>query len=307
MDFTTLVVNIQINLGHVMYSFKKAPKNSKMDSSKIAILSTVNNFKLYKKSASLYPSNIKSYVFDGRNGMFGIFSITFMMKVFKRKDIDWLILMDEDALFVNSDLIYPLIDNMKVNDYIIAGIRDGGALPERSGNPYVMNPFFSIIHLKKLKKIWNKKEMFQNHYVRENEFNDDLSQLKYPYDKTSMSEPYYCFYLWLKRKNQKMLYLNVDLPFADDQITNVVYDLNNQPIVYHTWFSREYGDLRGRHTARIDRVFEEFENKYTDSKPVKIYKDYLFPFKDRVRKFKKHTRKRLMKIGLISEIKINKS
>ncbi|MDQ6472087.1 hypothetical protein RB619_15650 [Flavobacterium sp. LHD-80] len=271
-----------------------------MKSSKVAILSTVNNFKLYAKSSSLYPSNIESYVFDGRNGMFGIFSIKFMMKVFKKKDIDWLVLMDEDALFVKPDLIYPLIDYMKTNDYIISGVRDGGALPERSGNPYVMNPFFSIINFKELKKIWDEKEMLKNHYIIENEFDDDLSNLKYPYDKMSMSEPYYCFYLWLKRKNKKMLFLDVDLPFSDDQITNVVYDLNHQPLVYHTWFSREYGDLRGRHTARIDRVFEEFENKNYGSQPVKIYKDKLFPLKNRFRRFKKNTRLRLVKIGLIS-------
>jgi hypothetical protein len=41
---------------------------------------------------------------------------------FSRKDIDWLILMDEDALFVNSNLIYPLIDYLKTNnDLIISG------------------------------------------------------------------------------------------------------------------------------------------------------------------------------------------
>jgi hypothetical protein len=276
-----------------------------MDTSKIAILSTVNNFKLYNKSSSLYPSNIDSYVFDGRNGMFGIFSILFMMKIFKKKDIDWLVLMDEDALFVDSNLIYPLIDHMKANDYIIAGIRDGGSLPERSGSPYAMNPFFSIIDFKKLKKIWNKKEMLENHYISENEFNDDLSKLKYPYNKTSMSEPYYCFYFWLKRKNQKLLYLDVDLPFEDDKITNVVFDLNNKPIVYHTWFSREYGDLRGRHTARIDRVFSEFENRNNNLKPIAIYKDFWFPLKERIRKFKKHTKKRLKKAGLISDSKFN--
>ena len=270
-----------------------------MDLSKIAILSTVNNFTLYKKSASLYPPNIKSYVFDGRNGMFGIFSIIFMMKIFKNKDIDWLILMDEDALFINSELIHSLIDHMKTNDYIIAGIRDGGSLPERSGNPYVMNPFFSVIDLKKLKKIWNKKEMLENHYVNENEFDDDLSKLKYPYDKASLSEPYYCFYLWLKRKNEKLLYLDVDLPYLDDQITNVVYDLDKQPIVYHTWFSREYGDERGRHTARIDKVFEEFNFYVSDLSSVVIYKDYFFPVKNRWRKFKKHSRKRLVSFGLI--------
>lgn len=272
-----------------------------MDLSKIAILSTVNNFELYKKSASLYPSNLKSFVFDGRNGMFGVFSLIFMMKIFKNKDVDWLILMDEDSLFVNSDLIYPLIDHMKKNDFIIAGVRDGGSLPERSGNPYVMNPFFSIIDLKKLMKIWNKKEMLKNHYVKENEFDDDLSKLKYKYDKTSLSEPYYCFYLWLKRKNEKLLYLDVELPYTDDPITNVVYDLNNQPIVYHTWFSREYGDQRARHTKRIDRVFEDFNYFTSDLSSVSVYKDLFFPVKNRWRKFRKHTRVRLVNLGFIKK------
>jgi uncharacterized membrane protein YvbJ len=51
------------------------------------------------------------------------FSIIFMIKIFKKKDIDWLILMDEDALFVNSNLIYPLIDYLKTNNDLISGVR----------------------------------------------------------------------------------------------------------------------------------------------------------------------------------------
>ncbi|MFD2909781.1 hypothetical protein ACFSX9_13670 [Flavobacterium ardleyense] len=271
-----------------------------MDKSKIAILSTVNNFLLYEKSSSLYPFKIQSYVFDGRNGMFGIYSILYMMKIFKNKEIDWLVLMDEDALFIDSDLIYPIIDKMKKDNYIIAGVRDGGSLPERSGSPYAMNPFFSIINFKELKKIWNKKEMLKNHYINEDEFNDDLSTLKYPFNKMSMSEPYYCFYFWLKRKNQKMLYLEVDLPFDDDKITNVVYDLNKKAILYHTWFSREYGDIRGRHTNRIDRVFNVFENTNDSVTPNKIYKDSLFPLKNWFRRLKKNLLKRVMKTGFFS-------
>ncbi|MFA5300869.1 MAG: hypothetical protein WC389_21980, partial [Lutibacter sp.] len=243
-----------------------------MDKSKIAILSTVNNFKLYEKSSALYPNDIQSYVIDGRNGMFGIHSINYMMKIFKKKDINWLILMDEDALFINSDLVFPLIEYMETHNYIISGIRDGGMLPERSGNPYVMNPFFSIIDLKKLKKIWNKNEMLNNHYIKDDEFIDDLSDLKYPYNKKSMSEPYYGFYFWLKRKKLKLLYLDVSLPFKDDQITNIVHDIEGRPILYHTWFSREYGDERGRHTYRIDKVFDKFKTvKYKNIEPI-VYK-----------------------------------
>lgn len=263
-----------------------------MDKSKIAILTTVNNFKLYNKSAALYPADIQSYVIDGRNGMFGIHSLIFMMKKFKNKDIEWLILMDEDALFINSDLIFPLINEMKNNNYLIAGVRDGGVLPERSGNPHAMNPFFSVIDLQKLKILWNKNQMLSNHYINDNEFDDDLSELVYPYDIKSMSEPYYCFYFWLKRLNQKFLYLNVTLPFKDDRITNTVQDMNGNAILYHTWFSREYGGYKQWHTDRIDAIFKLFDqNGMLAMKPI-IFKDLFFPLKDRLRKFKKNFKKR---------------
>ena len=98
----------------------------------------------------------------------------------------------------------------------------------------------------------------------------------------------------------KLLYLDVSLPFNDDQITNVVYDLDGQPILYHTWFSREYGDERGHHTSRIDRVFNEFKLvKKQNLEPI-IYKDFLFPQKDRFRRFTKNMKKRLIRIGIKS-------
>ena len=272
-----------------------------MNTSNIAILSTVNNFNLYKKSSSLYPPNIQNYAIDGRNGMFGIHSIFYMMRKFKNANIKWMILIDEDALFINSNLIYPLIEHMDNNDYIIAGMRDGGMLPERSGSPYAMNPYFSIINFEKLKQIWNKKEVLKNHYITENEFDDNLSNLDYPYNRMSMSEPYYGFYFWLKRNNHKLLYLDVSLPFEKDRITNVVHDLNGNDILYHTWFSREYGDVRGRHTKRIDTVFSRFNpsDSIVGNKP-QIYKDSLFPVRDRMRKLKKNMKKRFHNLGVFN-------
>ena len=266
----------------------------------IAILSTVNNFSLYKKSAALYPEKIPTYVIDGRNGMFGIHSIFYMMRKFKHTTIKWMILMDEDALFINPQLIYPLIQHMDDNDFIIAGMRDGGMLPERSGSPYAMNPYFTIMNFEKLKQMWDKKEVLKNHYIKENEFNDDLSSLDYPYNKMSMSEPYYGFYFWLKRTNQKLLYLEVSLPFDHDKITNVVHDLSGNNILYHTWFSREYGDDRGRHTDRINKVFAQFEHNENlkKSRPI-ILKDNLFPVKDRYRRFNKNFKKRLQNLGVL--------
>jgi hypothetical protein len=59
-----------------------------MDSSNIAILSTIINKELYKKSSQLFPSNIQKYVIDGTNGMHGLDSIIYMMKMLKDRNID---------------------------------------------------------------------------------------------------------------------------------------------------------------------------------------------------------------------------
>jgi hypothetical protein len=56
-----------------------------------------------------------------------------------------------------------------------------------------------------------------------------------------------------------------------DRITNVVYDLNNQPIIYHTWFAREYGDGREQDKKEIDKFFEDFNYSASDLQSAFLY------------------------------------
>ena len=51
--------------------------------SKIAILTTVANFELYKKTSVFFPKGIKRYVIDGTNHMYGRNSIVYMISKFK--------------------------------------------------------------------------------------------------------------------------------------------------------------------------------------------------------------------------------
>jgi hypothetical protein len=69
---------------------------------------------LYKKTSINYPSHINRYVIDGREGMYGLNSIIFMME--KLKDKDWPIMIDGDGI---------LIDYMNENKFIICGMQDG--------------------------------------------------------------------------------------------------------------------------------------------------------------------------------------
>ncbi|MHB1147217.1 MAG: hypothetical protein ACYC01_06420 [Lutibacter sp.] len=260
-----------------------------MDNSKIAIITTVINQELYQKSSQLFPENVTKYVIDGTNGMFGIDSIGYMMKKLKGTGIEWLIMADEDVLFVNPNGVFSLIEEMTAKNYFVCGVRDGGSIPNRYFSPYLINTFFSIINFKELEHIWNEQEVLKNQYINDNEFWEDLDKLNEAYDVKSIYEPYYCFYFWLRRKNKKILFLEATAPFSDDRITTLVYNTSGAALLYHTWYARSYGN-NDKHTNRINRIFSllEFENNKTTNPIVFKYKLFfiILKFRKLFRKFK---------------------
>lgn len=247
-----------------------------MDKSQIAILSTVANFELYQKTAPLFPQEVQKYVFDGRNGMHGIHSIKYMMEKLSGKGIEWLVMIDEDVIFKNADVVFSIIEKMVRENYTVAGVRDGGEIVHRTQNPYAINTFFSIINFGEIEKKWNLKEVLQNQYIMPNEFGDDLSKLPYEYNINSVYEPYYCLFFWLRRKENKFLFLEAQM--QSDEITNsVLYE--GQEFMYHTWYARSYG-VNEKHTRRIDNFldsasdFLKYQNRQI-TQPV-IYKKATF-------------------------------
>ena len=118
----------------------------------IAILTTVANFELFKKTSRLFPQDIPQYVIDGRNGMHGIHSILYMFKKLKGEGIEWLIMADEDLIFQKPEEIFDLIVYMRDHKFTVAGIRDGGVIKHRDKNPYAINTFFSVINFQEILK-----------------------------------------------------------------------------------------------------------------------------------------------------------
>lgn len=232
-----------------------------MDKSKIALLTTVANFDLYKKSSLLFPEQCQKYVIDGTNGMHGIHSILFMMKKLKGRDIEWLVMADEDVIFFDPNLIFEIIDEMKTNQITVCGVRDGGVISHRKQNPFAINTFFSVVNFKEIEIIWNKKEVLKNQFIKENEFEDECSSLSFEFDVKSIYEPYYCFYFWLRRHSKKFLFLDVKM--HKDDISNYVY-YKNKVILCHTWYARSYGNNE-KHTNRIDAILSEHNNAILNS------------------------------------------
>ncbi|MBO2544271.1 hypothetical protein J0871_07570 [Salegentibacter sp. BDJ18] len=249
----------------------------------IAILTTVANFDLYKKTSVLFPKDISRFVIDGTNGMHSLHSIFYMFKKLKGKEIDWLIMADEDVIFADNSKVFELINYMALNKYSVCGVRDGGMISHRNQNPHSINTFFSILHFSEIEKVFNLKEIKTNHYISAKEFKDDLKHLNFGHAVDSLYEPYYGFYFWLRRKNFKFLFLKAEMPFQEDNITNSVFMPNGDLLLYHTWYARTYGSNK-KHTARIDKVLEKTTQQQKNTVDPVIFKDRFFALKEYCKK-----------------------
>ncbi|WP_179346244.1 hypothetical protein [Winogradskyella ursingii] len=260
----------------------------------IAILTTVANFELYKITSKLFPKDIKKYVIDGRDGMHGMDSLYYMFKKLKYEGIDWLIMADEDVIFKNSDAVFSIIDQMAKEKLTVAGVRDGGVVKHRVNNPYMINTFFSILNFKEVLDIWDKDAVKKNQYIIPNEFKDEKLDLKGTYDINNLYEPYYRFYLWLKRQGKKTLYLDADM--LNDGISNTI-NYKNDVILYHTWYARSYG-INEKHTKRINNILSDLGIKIESAElgeDVTIFKDDYFPIRKKGDKILKKIKNRLSK------------
>ena len=255
-----------------------------MNKSNIANLTTGINFELYGITSKLFPNRIKKYVIDGRNGMHGIHSIYYIFQKFSNKNIDWLILVDEDVIFKNSNMVYSIIQKMEDEDISVCGVRDGGVIKHRNYNPIIVNTFFTIINFKEILKIYKKDEVSKNQFLAINEFNLEDVQLNGTFDINSLYEPYYCFFLWLKRKGNKFLYLEAEM--LNDDISNTIL-FNGETFAYHTWYARSY-NVNEKHTNRINSILNNMNidvNSIKIAPNIVILKDSLFYFKIKLKKF----------------------
>ncbi|MFZ2282384.1 MAG: hypothetical protein WAV86_00760 [Lutibacter sp.] len=262
-------------------------RNFNNKNNKIALITTVGNISLYKRTVSFFPENIKLFAIDGTDGLFGLNSIKFMFKKLKNHKIKWLILADEDVIFINSSIVFDIISNLEEEKIDVCGIRDGGMLSWRDKNPYLPNPFFCIINLENIFPIYSEIEFINNQYILTDEFNDDLSDLIYPYNKDSLFEGYYCFFLWLRRKKMRFKFLKAKAAgFENDYATTEVYGFKNEVFLYHTWYARTYGKNE-YHTKRIEKVIDKgFELKGIEKRNIVWLKNYSFSFEKKLRKLK---------------------
>ena len=251
-----------------------------VDRNKIALITTVSNWDLYRKTVRFFPKGVQLFAIDGTKGFFGIDSIRFFMRKLKHHDLNWLIMADEDVVFTKPEKVFNLIQFLEQENYIAAGMRDGGVLKWRDKNPYMLNTFFTLLNFKELCEIYDEEEMLASQYITKNEFNPNLNLPFDNYQVNSLYESYYCFFLWLLRLGKKIFYLDGSNPFSNE--TTLVLDHQGRELLYHSWYARSYNRNK-YHTERINFILEKGELNRIDTDPI-VFKNYSFYLKKVFRK-----------------------
>jgi len=173
-----------------------------------------------------------------------------------QRDADYIINIDEDAFVIDNCKLEALVKYCIIEDIDVCGFPDGGVLPIRTHNPLVVNPFFNIFHIKKIKIDFSLHivQTYREH-KKEYEKHTPLHLIRSPYIYDSY-EPYCPFFIWLSQK-YTVLYLNGET--HQDGISTILKDQNNHSILIHSWYSRYYGN-NNYHTNRINRIIQESTN-----------------------------------------------
>ncbi len=220
-----------------------------------------NRIKIYTRSANIELYRYSQKLIDLPYKCVRLYGTTadgYFYQMLDDKDCDIAINIDEDAFVVNNAALKALLDYVIANDIVCCGMNDGGVLPIRVGHPVIMNPFFNIINLKAIREKFNREEI--EHFSFQEHKDELLAKLpphlrNYHGEKTDNEhyEPYYSFFFWLAL-TFKIEFLPVEE--HPDGYTTILCNQENQPMLYHTWWSRAYG-VDAFHTERIKNVIKE--------------------------------------------------
>lgn len=211
---------------------------------KIAIFTRSMNYSLYKLSDNTISLPFKHYrlTYTTAQG--------YLDKILQY-DIDYAINIDEDAFVVDNVALLELLKYCIQEKIVNCGIRDGGVLSIRHGNPLVTNPFFNILNVKTIKKDYSQS-VISNFLKKEINYNKLLpDNLPCKYEVSNNYEPFYPFFLWLNT-NYKVLYLEGKQ--HKDNYSTILYNHKGQQMLFHSWFSRAFG-VDQFHTKRIIELY----------------------------------------------------
>lgn len=210
------------------------------------------NPELYNLSKKLYPDNIEAI----RCPQFTEWwQASEYLHYVINTATEWAINIDEDAFIVDWDMISGLIEEMERTGVIYAGMPDGGVCHHRCRSWVVMNPYFTVFNCKAIRE-YIEANKHPQWLINSCGLHPDMEAKKPEFVKGIYNhdgyEPFSGLFYWLFTW-AKPLYLNAH--GHNDGISSILLH-HNKPIVYHSWYSREFSnDVTQRN--RILSLYEE--------------------------------------------------
>lgn len=204
------------------------------------IVITSASAELLAISRSLLDEEWPIYVIDGSQGRYGLAAIRHAIEnVSARRAV----LLDEDAFVLDNERLRDLVASSAQRGLDAVGVPDGGVVGMRVHNPNALNPFFNILDLASIRRVWDAEQCLS--------WMGRGSEMTAPWPPASLLkpevpyvfddyEPYYCFYFWLNHVGLTTGYLNAYT--HSDGVSTVVLDHEQRPLVVHSWYARKFDD-----------------------------------------------------------------
>jgi hypothetical protein len=202
---------------------------------KITVRTRAQNKFLCERMLRFIPSSIESIGHTGYNTWKS--AVTFLHDAIDRTD-DILLVVDEDAFVVDWEGVEQLCRYVKTHNYVYAGMPDGGVIDHRVHSYVHINPFFAVFNCGLIKSL---KSGITRQEIDAIVFEDNMERFKPGWLTTvynhDTEEPYAGLFYWLASKGEPLL---LKAQAMRDGTSTVVRGLDEQPLCYHSWYSRVY-------------------------------------------------------------------
>jgi len=223
------------------------------DTANATVVITSTGGALFDVAVSFLDEEWPVYVVDGSDRCYGLPALRHAVENVPAR---WGVLLDEDAFVLSNERLRGLVAWAGRKGHAAIGVPDGGVFPRRVHNPNALNLFFNVLDLEAIRAVWDPEQCAT--------WMDRGSEMTTPWPPASRLnplvpymfddyEPYYCFYFWLADAGLSTGYLNARM--HSDGLSAVVLDHEEEAVVVHSWYAREY-DTPGPMRDRILDVIE---------------------------------------------------
>jgi hypothetical protein len=185
---------------------------------------------------------------------------------------EWVVNIDEDAFLFDPDAFLELLEHMIAEQNDLCGMPDGAFCRPRNFHPLVLNPFFNIFHIPRIRRQMQAPEPASGSVEKLMQRVQQVLQKApmpeyYSLDEAGF-EPYYPFFLDLAAKDSRILNLHAETWSEDPGITwegqkvavaTLLKNHRDKDFLIHCWYSREYNpkDPHSRYAAILNYALKK--------------------------------------------------